>query len=71
MTKISHEVLKDIKFWIIFWFFLGLVVPSEYSLVEATAFFVVWAYVGAHLFFGPLDWYLIYVALKKLKNRGN
>lgn len=30
-------------------------------------FLLLWFYIGSHVFFGPLDWYLIYKALKKLR----
>lgn len=39
---------------------------SEASML-GLIFLLFWWYLGAHLFFGPLDWYLIYKALKKLR----
>ena len=50
-------------FWLAVFLYILL---TDLPPLEGVALLLLWGYFGAHLFYGPLDWYLIYKGLKKL-----
>jgi len=63
-----------IFFFLALWVWTGFVVwlihTRGLNFGQLGIFFgIIWLYLGAHILFGPLDWYLIYKFVKKKKEK--
>lgn len=43
------------------------ILSSDFPFPTGLFVLLFWFYLGAHIFFGPLDWYLIYELYKRLR----
>ena len=49
------------------WFFFGAVLALELNNLVFTIYYTIGLYLMLHLVFGPLDWYLLYKFVRKVR----